>query len=136
MTQELNDNTLHINQRKVLNELINNTSQTTDKAQQSTQDISNEINMDFGKLTINGVNYDVSYSYKGKNERSKERSFNEQLYSNTSKILTASIISMYFGKVDVNSVTLSLVGYLFGERIFPILVTNYSLNYAYKALFN
>lgn len=134
MTQELNDNTLHINQRKVLNELINNTSQTTNKAQQSSK--SELINMDFGNLTINGVTYSISYSYKGKNEEKKERSFNEQLYSNTSKILTASIISMYFGKVDVNSVTLSLVGYLFGERIFPILVTNYSLNYAYKALFN
>ena len=133
MTQELNDNTLHINQRKVLNELLENS-----KCEGTQQEPENKVNINFGDLTINDTPYSVRYSYKSncKSDSSKERSFNEQLYSRTSKILTASIISMYFGKVDVNSVTLSLVGYLFGERIFPILVTNYSLGYAYKAFFN
>jgi hypothetical protein len=116
--------------RQVLDELVE---KVNSKCKVNTDNVEEKIKMDFGDLTINGITYSVTYSYK-KNHFSKECSFNEQLYKHTSKILTASMISMYFGKVDVNSVTLSLLGYLFGESIFPILVTNYSLSYVYRYL--
>lgn len=114
---------VHIKQRQVLSEL---------KSKYAV-DVTDTLELDLGKWIINGESYSVQYSYKGKGDDSgKELSFNEKLYKHVSKTLTASMISMYFGKVDVNSVTLSLIGYTFGETIFPILVTNQSLRYLYN----
>lgn len=121
-------NTLDFKKYKnVLDELLQNSNTKCNISTNTYKTKTNGFFIDCGELTINNMKYSLRY-YKQK----YNQTFKRELYTCSSKIITAALISMYTDKVDIKSVSLTFIGYIFGDTILPILLTNYSLNYAYK----
>jgi hypothetical protein len=86
----------------------------------------------FGDIYINDKVYKIGFRSA---ETSRPETFNEMLYKHISKVGCASIVSMYLGDFNVNNIAITTVAYLFGERLFPILVSNYTMKYVYQLTF-
>ena len=88
----------------------------------------------FPDLIINDNVYKIGF--KSEEETTPPKTFNEMLYKHISKVGCASIVSMYLGELNVNNIALTSLAYFFGEKLFPILISNYTMKYVYQYYLN
>lgn len=93
-----------------------------------------KVNQNFiGEIFINDSIYKIGFKADTDTDtNSQPKSFNELLYKHISKVGCASIVSMYLNELNVNNVALTSVAYLFGEKLFPIFISNYTIKYMYQ----
>jgi hypothetical protein len=55
-----------------------------------------------------------------------------QVYKSLPSIMSASIVSMHLGEINVQNVAITTSAYAAGDKLFPVIVTSYMMSYLYE----
>ena len=81
---------------------------------------------DLFAFLVNDKEYKIRFLQRDREGRDPE-TFTEKLLFNFPNIMSATIISLYYDRVDQTSIGMSVLGYIYGKKLLPVLLSIYTM---------